>query len=242
MIIFPAIDIQRGKCVRLERGDFNTAKQVAADYIDTAISFEDQGATWLHLVDLDGARTGKPHLQSVLADLTACTGLQLQVGGGIRDMETIQQYMDAGVSRVVLGSVAVTNPDLVRDAVNQFGKEAVAVSIDSRDGRVAVEGWTKSSSIKEGDLLLQMQKLGVRYFIVTDIARDGMMEGPNIDQLVDLRHLGGHDCRIIGSGGIRNMGDVSHCKSMGMYGIVCGKALYEDTLKLDMAILLGKGV
>ena len=241
MIIFPAIDIKDGNCVRLFKGDFSTVEKVAADYMETAKGFEAAGASWIHMVDLDGAKEGRPVNQKIYKDVAAKTRLKVEVGGGIRNLETIAEYLDSGVERVILGSVALKNPKLVQDAVKQFGSRHIAVGIDAKNGMVATEGWLEESDVDYITLTKEMMAVGVQYFIVTDIAKDGTLSGVNIDQLSDLYQATEGKCSIIASGGVHTIEDIRKCKELGLYGTICGKSIYKGTLDLRDAIALAEG-
>ncbi len=242
MIILPAIDIKDGNCVRLFQGDFSTAEKVAADYMETAKGFEAAGASWIHMVDLDGAKEGRPVNQEIYRVVAAKTNLKVEVGGGIRNMETIAEYLESGVERVILGSAALKNPQLVMDAVAKFGWEHIAVGIDAKDGMVATEGWLEASDIDYITLTKKMMAVGVRYFIVTDIAKDGTLSGVNLDQLRTLQEATEGKCKIIASGGVHTIADIAACKALGLYGTICGKSIYQGTLDLREAIALAEGV
>ena len=200
MIILPAIDIKDGNCVRLFKGDFSTVEKVAADYMETAKGFEKAGASWIHMVDLDGAKEGKPVNTKIYKDVATKTSLKVEVGGGIRNLETIEEYLAMGISRVIIGSAALKNPQLVKDAVNKFGSEKIAVGIDSKNGMVATEGWLESSDVHYIDLAKKMIEIGVKYFIVTDISKDGTLSGVNTIQLAELSNATKGQCKIIASG------------------------------------------
>ncbi|MDE5770556.1 MAG: 1-(5-phosphoribosyl)-5-[(5-phosphoribosylamino)methylideneamino]imidazole-4-carboxamide isomerase, partial [Ruminococcus sp.] len=227
--------IKDGNCVRLFKGDFSTVEKVASDYLETAKSFEDAGAEWIHMVDLDGAKEGRPVNTKIYTDVAEKTNLKVELGGGIRSLETIREYLDMGISRVILGSVALKNPKLVRDAVEKFGSEKIAVGIDAMNGMVATEGWLETSDVNYIDLANQMIKSGVKYFIFTDISKDGTLSGVNKEQLKALAD-GTQNCNIIASGGVHTMDDVIACKKMGLYGTICGKSIYKGTLNLKEAI------
>ncbi len=235
MIILPAIDIKDGNCVRLFKGDFSTVEKVASDYLETAKSFENAGAEWIHMVDLDGAKEGRPVNTKIYTDVAEKTNLKVELGGGIRSLETIQEYLNMGITRVILGSVALKNPKLVRDAVEKFGSEKIVVGIDAMNGMVATEGWLETSDVNYIDLANQMIKSGVKYFIFTDISKDGTLSGVNREQLQALAD-GTQDCNIIASGGVHTMDDIKACKEMGLYGTICGKSIYKGTLNLKEAI------
>ncbi|MDE5619558.1 MAG: 1-(5-phosphoribosyl)-5-[(5-phosphoribosylamino)methylideneamino]imidazole-4-carboxamide isomerase [Ruminococcus sp.] len=235
MIILPAIDIKDGNCVRLFKGDFSTVEKVASDYLETAKSFEDAGAEWIHMVDLDGAKEGRPVNTKIYTDVAEKTNLKVELGGGIRSLETIREYLNMGISRVILGSVALKNPKLVCDAVEKFGSEKIVVGIDAMNGMVATEGWLETSDVNYIDLANQMIKSGVKYFIFTDISKDGTLSGVNREQLQALAD-GTQNCNIIASGGVHTMDDIKVCKEMGLYGTICGKSIYKGTLDLRKAV------
>jgi phosphoribosylformimino-5-aminoimidazole carboxamide ribotide isomerase len=237
MIILPAIDIKDGNCVRLVRGDYGTAHKVAEDYMKTALSFAAAGAEWIHMVDLDGAKDAKPVNTDIFLDVAANTPLKVEVGGGIRTMETVEYYLSAGVSRVILGSVALKNPQLVEEAVRDYG-ERVAVGIDAKDGYVAVEGWLDASSVDYIALAREMEKMGVKTIIFTDISKDGTLSGVSAGQLSALHEAVG--CQVIASGGVHTIADIITCRDMGLYGTICGKSLYQGTLSLEEAIACTK--
>lgn len=236
MLIFPAIDIKDGNCVRLFKGDFSTVEKVASDYLETAKSFENAGAEWIHMVDLDGAKEGRPVNTKIYTDVAEKTSLKVELGGGIRSLETISEYLDMGISRVILGSVALKNPRLVRDAVEKFGSEKIVVGIDAMNGMVATEGWLESSDVNYIDLANAMIDSGVKYFIFTDISKDGTLSGVNRQQLQALYDATKGRADIVASGGVHTMEDIIACKEMGLYGTICGKSLYKGTLDLREAV------
>lgn len=236
MIILPAIDIKDGNCVRLFKGDFSTVEKVAADYLEAAKSFEAAGAKWIHMVDLDGAKEGKPVNAKIYTDVAEKTNLKVEVGGGIRNLETIQEYLNMGISRVILGSVALKNTELVSDAVEKFGSEKIVVGIDAVNEMVATEGWLESSDVNYIDLANKMIETGVKYFIFTDISKDGTLSGVNVHQLKKLADATYGKCNIIASGGVHTMDDIVVCKEMGLYGTICGKSIYKGTLDLREAV------
>jgi phosphoribosylformimino-5-aminoimidazole carboxamide ribotide isomerase len=233
MIIFPAIDIKDGCCVRLRRGEFSTAEQVASDPLDTALSFARAGARWLHAVDLDGALAGRPINEEIFLRLVKESGLEVQLGGGIRDMATVDRYLSSGVSRVVLGSAALKSPAFVREAVSAYG-ERIAVGIDVRGGMVAAEAWTDTSGTDYLPFARMMEDIGVGYLIYTDIARDGTLSGPPLEGLDALART--VCCRLIASGGIKDTGHIEELSKRGLYGAICGRSLYSGTLSLAEAI------
>ena len=234
MIIFPAIDIKNGECVRLYRGDFSTAERVADDMLQTALSFRAAGCEWVHMVDLDGSLEGRRVNQQIFLDAAAHSGLKVELGGGIRTMADAAFYIERGISRVILGSAAIQNPAFVGEAVKEFGAEQVAVGIDAKNGMAAAAGWLEDSDIHYIDLARRMEQLGVRYIIYTDIGRDGMLSGPNVEQLCALRDAVG--CGITASGGVTNINDIKELAEAKMYGAICGRSIYAGTLDLKEAV------
>ena len=233
MIILPAIDIKDGNCVRLQKGDYATAHKVADSPYETAKRFKDAGAEWMHMVDLDGAKDAKLINADLIADVAKSSGLLVEVGGGIRSMEAVAYYLSRGVNRVILGSAAVKDPQLVIDAVNAFGDQ-IAVGIDAKNGMVQAEGWLDNSDIHYIELAKRMEDVGVRTIIFTDIDRDGMLSGPNLKQLDDLVHE--VSCNIIASGGVTVLKDILNLTELDIYGAICGKSIYSGTLDLKQAI------
>lgn len=233
MIILPAIDIINGQCVRLTKGEFNTATKVAEDAIETAKKFKETGSPWIHMVDLDGAKNGGQPNKDLFIEIIKETGLKMELGGGIRDAKTAAVYLDSGVERVILGSAAVNDPNLVEELVKEY-KDRIIVGIDARDGIVKTAGWLEDTSLVFTELALQMQELGVQHIVYTDIGQDGTLEGPNFEHLKSLKQM--LDINIIASGGIRDIGNIKELNKMGMYGAICGKSLYSGTLDLKEAL------
>lgn len=233
MIIFPAIDIMDGKPVRLLRGDFATAEQVAEDVLSTAKQFARVGCTWVHMVDLDGSLQKKPVNTDPILQVVEHTPLKVEVGGGIRTMEDIAFYLDRDVDRVILGSVALKNPELVQQAVDAYG-DKIAVGIDAKQGMVATEGWTEDSQMDFIDLAKAMEKMGVATIIYTDIGRDGTLSGPDVQGLDRLNKA--VSCNVIASGGVTTITDILVMKDKKMYGTICGKCIYKKTLDLREAV------
>ena len=223
MLIFPAIDIIDGKPVRLFKGDFSTAHQVAGDAVETAFGFLKAGCKWVHMVDLDGSLKKEPVNAQTFIDVAKETGLKVELGGGIRTMKDIDFYIDNGISRIILGSVALKNPELVK-----------AVGIDAKSGYVATEGWVEKSDVYFTDLAKRMEDVGVKNIIFTDISRDGTLTGPNVEQLVEINNA--VSCDITASGGVTNINDILELKSKNLYGAICGKSIYEGTLDLRQAV------
>lgn len=233
MIIFPAIDIMDGKPVRLLRGDFDTAEQVAEDVLTTAKQFARVGCTWVHMVDLDGSLQKKPVNADPILQVVEHASLKVEVGGGIRTIEDIAFYLDRGVDRVILGSVALKNPELVQQAVDAYG-DKIAVGIDAKQGMVATEGWTEDSKMDFIDLAKAMEKMGVATIIYTDIGRDGTLSGPDVQGLDRLNKA--VSCNVIASGGVTTITDILVMKDKKMYGTICGKCIYKKTLDLREAV------
>lgn len=233
MIIFPAIDIIGGKPVRLYKGDFSTAKQVAGDALETAESFVKAGCQWIHMVDLDGSLKKEPVNAQTFISVANETPLKVELGGGIRTMKDIDFYINKGISRIILGSVALKNPQLVEEAVKEFGA-AIAVGIDAKQGYVATEGWVEGSDVYFTDLAKKMEAVGVKTIIFTDIGKDGTLSGPNIEQLVEINSA--VSCDITASGGVTSIGDILALRDKKLYGAICGKSIYERTLDLREAV------
>lgn len=236
MVILPAIDIKDGNVVRLYKGDYATVEKVADNFLDTAVSFENAGAEWIHMVDLDGAKEGRPVNTKIYTEVAEKTNLKVELGGGIRNLETIDEYLKMGISRVILGSAALKNPQLVKDAVEKFGSEKIVVGIDAKNGMVATEGWLETSNVNYIDLANKMISYGVKYFIFTDISKDGTLSGVNAEQLKALYDGTDGKCNIIASGGVHTINDILICKKMGLYGTICGKSIYTGSLDLKEAI------
>lgn len=233
MIIFPAIDIIDGKPVRLYKGDFSTAQQVADDALKTAMRFAQAGCQWVHMVDLDGSLKKEPVNAPAFISVAKETPLKVELGGGIRTMEDIDFYVNNGISRVILGSVALKNPELVKEAVKEFG-DVIAVGIDAKNGFAAAEGWVESSQVYFTDLAKQMESAGVKTIIYTDIGRDGTLSGPNMEQLTEINNA--VSCNITASGGVTDMKDIIDLRDKGLYGAICGKSIYQGTLDLTEAV------
>lgn len=233
MIIFPAIDIIDGKPVRLYKGDFSTAAQVAEDALETALSFVEAGCEWVHMVDLDGSLKKKPVNAQTFITVARETPLKVELGGGIRTMNDIDFYAQNGISRIILGSVALKDPQLVKEAVKEFG-DLIAVGIDAKNGYAAAEGWTQSSNVYFTDLASQMENAGVKTIIYTDIGRDGTLSGPNIEQLKEINDA--VSCNITASGGVTDINDIRLLRDNGLYAAICGKSIYQGTLNLKEAV------
>lgn len=237
MIILPAIDIKDGNCVRLFKGDYGTVQKVAESYMETALSFQNCGAEWIHMVDLDGAKDASQQNKEIFLDVAKNTKLKVEVGGGIRTLETVEMYLSAGISRVIIGSAAVENPELVKLAVKEYG-ERIAVGIDAKNGYVATEGWLETSNVHFTDLARAMSDIGVKYIIFTDISKDGTLSGVNTEQLKQINEC--CSANIIASGGVHTIEDIKICKKLNLYGTICGKSIYSGTLDLKEAIAVAK--
>lgn len=237
MVILPAIDIKDGNCVRLFKGDYNTVQKVAESYMDTALSFEKAGAEWVHMVDLDGAKDASQQNKDIFIDVAKNTKLKVEVGGGIRSLDTVEMYLSQGISRVIIGSAAVKNPELVKLAVKEFG-DKIAVGIDAKNGYVATEGWLETSDVLFTVLAREMSRIGVKYIIFTDISKDGTLSGVNAEQLEQINTS--CSAEIIASGGVHTIEDIKICKQLKLYGTICGKSIYSGSLDLAEAIQLSK--
>lgn len=237
MIIFPAIDLFGGKAVRLYKGDYAEMTVYSENPVEVALDFKAQGAEWIHLVDLEGAKSGETPNLSVIKKIVAESGLKAEVGGGIRSIEVIEKYIEAGVSRVILGTAAVTDPELLSLAVEKYG-EKIAVGVDIKDGYVAIKGWRETSSLEAFEFCRHLESLGVRTIISTDISKDGAMQGAN-HELYDAmrRELG---IEIIASGGVSSISDVRRLAEAGLYGAIIGKAYYTKAISLREAIEVAK--
>lgn len=233
MILFPAIDLKNGQAVRLYKGDFATAHQVAADPLAVAKDFYAAGARYVHMVDLDGARSGQRQNGSIVRAVAEQSGLKVELGGGIRTMADLEEVFALGVWRCVIGSAAVSRPEFVKEAVEKYG-ERIAVGIDAMDGIVKTAGWEQSSGLDYLDFARSMETIGVKTIIFTDIATDGMLSGPSFDRLAALQQA--VSCQITASGGVSSNGDLSKLNAMGLYGAIIGKAYYAGTVDLPAAV------
>ena len=233
MIIYPAIDLYDGKAVRLFKGDYDQMTVYSENPPEIAADFQAAGATHIHLVDLEGARSGDtPNLETVKR-IIASTDLFAEVGGGIRSMEVIDRYLSAGVRRVILGTAAVTDPEFLNAAVSAYG-DAIAVGVDIKDGAVAIKGWTESSGRDAFEFCKAMQDMGVSTLICTDISKDGAMQGTNRELYKALSER--FSVNIVASGGVSSMEDVEHLRAMNLYGAIIGKAYYTGAIDLKTAI------
>ena len=239
MKIFPAIDLKNGRCVRLYQGEFRLSEVVGEDPLQTALGFAAQGAEYLHMVDLDGALNGNIENINSINKIIKELNIPIQLGGGIRSLDTIEMLLEKGLGRVILGTAALNNPSMVKEAVKVFG-DKIAIGIDARNGYVAVEGWKTSSQIEYIDFAKQMEHIGVKTIIFTDISRDGTLTGPNFEATEKINQA--VTCNIIASGGMKDIEDIKKLKTMNIYGAIIGKALYSGNISLAEAILEGRCV
>ena len=235
MELLPAIDILDGKAVRLAKGDYAAVTVYNENPVEQAKLFESQGVRWLHVVDLDGARTGMPANAAVIEAILAQTGLKVEAGGGIRSLQAIERLVQAGASRVVLGTALVDNPQFAADALERYGSMLVA-GIDAKQGEVAVEGWCEGSGIAASELIASMGAQGFRHLVYTDIARDGMQTGIDAQHYVQAAQLFGSP--VIASGGVANLDDIVALSQVAEYieGVIAGRAVYEGSLDISAAL------
>ncbi len=234
MILYPAIDLKDGQAVRLLRGEMDQATVFNADPAAQARAFQDAGSDWLHLVDLNGAFAGRPVNGDAVEAILAATDIPAQLGGGIRDLATIEMWLTKGIARVILGTVAVEDPDLVRDAARNFPGQ-VAVGLDARDGRVATRGWAEETDVMVTDLAKSFEDAGVAAIIYTDINRDGAMQGPNVAATADLARA--TSIPVVASGGVSSLADLIALRDTKVIaGAISGRALYDGALDLDAAL------
>jgi phosphoribosylformimino-5-aminoimidazole carboxamide ribotide isomerase len=243
MIILPAIDIKEGRCVRLYQGDFDRLTTYDADPVQVARRWQEAGASWLHVVDLDGALNGYPANLEVIRRIRSAVSLHIECGGGMRTLEAMQRILDTGVDRIVLGTIALTDPDLLGAALQRWPGRIV-VGLDARDGRVAIAGWRETSQVQATALASELAARGVGRFVYTDIARDGALQGPNLPALQAMQAAiaavspGG---ALIASGGITSIADLQAIARLGIEGAIVGKALYTGAIDLAQAIQLCEG-
>ena len=234
MIILPAIDLLGGKCVRLQRGDYDRVTVYNDDPLSQAMEFKKAGAEWIHIVDLDAARSGVPTNHEVIRQISLKTGLKVDTGGGIRNMDTLKKWIeDYGVARCVIGTSAIRDRKFTEEALKLY-PDKIAIGIDAKDGEVAVDGWTKGSGVKAADFALTMKELGAQTVVFTDISRDGMLTGPAFDSTKDLVEKTG--IGIIASGGIGSDEDIMYIKGSGCAGVIVGKAIYEGKVDLERCL------
>lgn len=237
MIILPAIDLYDKKAVRLYKGDYTQMTVYSENPIEIARDFESKGAKYIHMVDLEGAKDGTTPNLSIVADVAQNTSLFVEIGGGIRSMETLEKYFTAGVSRAILGTSAVTDESFLRSAVEAYG-ERIAVGADIKDGYVAIKGWLEKSGFTTDEFFSKMCSLGVKTIICTDISKDGAMEGTNREMYRELSEK--YSANIVASGGVSSIEDVRSLSEMNLYGAIIGKAYYTGALDLKEAIELAE--
>lgn len=228
MIILPAIDIKAGKVVRLTQGEFDKETKYFDNPSDVAKMWKDSGIKFLHVVDLDGALKGERINAGAISGISSV--LPCELGGGIRSLDDIENALKLGVDRVIIGTAAIKDPDFVASAVAKYG-DKVMVSIDAKDGFVATDGWTKTLDVRSVDFAIKMENLGVSTIIYTDIATDGMLQGPNFDELITVNKA--VSCNVIASGGVSSLEDVKELDKLGFYGCIVGKAIYEGKIDID---------
>jgi len=233
MKIFPAIDIKDKKCVRLIKGDFDNKTEYKISPIDQASKYKDHGFQNLHIVDLDGALTGKTINLDIIQQIVSKYDLKIEIGGGIRSLVSIKQYIDAGVEKVILGSGAIKNKEFLKEACENF-KTQIALGLDAKDGNLSVSGWKENLNVKTIDFLQEVNSYGASRIIYTDINRDGMKTGPNFDETVKIAELS--NCPVVISGGVSSINDIKKAKELNnkkIEGIIVGKAIYDGDIKLD---------
>ncbi len=236
MIIFPAIDLRGGKCVRLFKGDFSRETIFSDNPSAVAVKWEEMGAQYLHVVDLDGALQGETKNREAIRSILGAVHIPMELGGGVRSLESIERALTGGIQRVILGSAAVENPSLVQEACHRFG-DRIVVAIDARDGIVATQGWESSGNVSALDFAQQMADYGVKTVIYTDISRDGTLSGLNLEGAIELSKVSG--LRVVASGGVRSLEDIRAVKAHetdGIEGVIVGQAIYSGRLDLKKAL------
>ena len=233
MIILPAIDIKDGRCVRLYQGDYAQVTTYDSDPVQVAQRWQEAGASWLHIVDLDGAANGQPVNSEIIRRIRAATTLHIEVGGGMRTLTHIEQILDLGIERIILGTVALTNRTLLQEALARWN-ERIVVGLDARNGWVAISGWRETSRLQAAALAAELSAIGVQRFIYTDIARDGALSGPDLRGLQEMQHAA--SCALIASGGVSSLADLSDLAVLGVEGAIVGKAIYTGDVDLARAI------
>lgn len=234
MQLYPAIDIKNGQCVRLLQGDFDKQTVYNTDPVSQIKEWARLGATYIHVVDLDGALDGKWTNKELMREMVAAVDVPVQTGGGVRSLNDIKERLEVGISRVIIGTMAIKNPDFVSEAITKFGADAIVVGIDAKDGMVATHGWETVSNKDALEVALDMEERGVKTIVYTDIAKDGMMTGPNVGQTEELNDE--TDMDIIASGGVSKMADLEAINKVRIHGAILGKSLYVEAIKLDEAI------
>ena len=237
MILFPAIDLFEKKAVRLYKGDYANMTVYSENPIEIARDFQTKGCTHIHMVDLEGAKDGTTPNICIVAQVAQQTSLFVEIGGGIRNMQTVEKYLDAGVSRVILGTAAINDPAFLQEAVSKYG-EAIAVGADVKDGHIAIKGWLETSAVTLEDFLRRMETIGVKHVICTDISKDGAMQGTNLALYKQLSEQ--FQLKITASGGVSTMTDIRRLREMDMYGAIIGKAYYTGAIDLAEALEVAK--
>ena len=232
MKLFPAIDIKDKNAVRLSQGDFNQQKIYHNNPLAVAQQFQADGSEWLHLVDLDGAKDGISENVEITREIISHTNLKVQLGGGIRTKEQVKEWLDAGLARVIIGSAAVGNLDFVEKLIEKYN-EKICIGVDAKNGQVATHGWLTNSGVDSFEFCRQLEKIGVQTVVYTDIAKDGMMQGPNFEAYEKL--VAATNLKVIASGGVSSLQDLKRLSSIGVYGTILGKSLYEGALTLKEA-------
>jgi len=242
MIIYPAIDLKEGQCVRLVQGKAENKTVYSSDPGSMAASFQSQGAEWLHVVDLDGAFEGQPKNTEAIKQIAAQLKIPFQVGGGLRRKEDVENVLALGAARVIIGTRAVTSPAFVEELLAAFGPDKIVLGLDARDGMVAIEGWVEKSSLQVLDFAKSMKSLGIKNVIYTDVSRDGLLQGPNLNSIQALAEQSG--LQVIASGGVSSVDNIIKLKAMessGVTGAIIGKALYDGKISLAEALAAAKG-
>ncbi len=237
MLIFPAVDLYDKKAVRLFKGDYSQMTVYSDDPVSVALDFKAQGADWIHLVDLEGAKSGTTPNREVVCRIKEASGLSCEIGGGIRSMDTVKSYVEAGLDRVILGTAAVTEPGFVQAAVKAYG-DKIAVGVDIKDGAVALNGWVENSGVDAFSFCEKMQQIGVRTVICTDISKDGAMQGTNRALYRQMKER--FSMQIVASGGVSSLEDVKALRANDLYGAIIGKAYYTGAISLREAIEVAK--
>ena len=235
MRLYPAIDMIDGKCVRLVQGDYRKKTTFSEDPLAVALRWQEEGGDLIHLVDLDGAKSGDMPNFDIVCRIASELQIPIEIGGGIRDMHAVEKYLEHGVERVILGTAAIKNPDFVKETVKEYGKRIV-VGIDAKDGMVAISGWEEVSKVSALSLAKQMEQLGVATLIYTDIATDGMLKGPNFTAMQEMAEYVALD--VVASGGVSSLKDLERLSKTGVEGAIIGKALYTGHIKLPEAVSL----
>lgn len=233
MKLYPAIDLLNKRCVRLYKGSYDEVTDYG-DPVEMALKWKNMGATFLHLVDLDGAREGKSVNLDVVKRIIDEVGIDVELGGGIRNIEKIDEILSIGVKRVILGSIALKEPEIVKEAIKKYGSDRIVVGVDTKNFKVATNGWIESSDVDALEFSKELEKYGVKYIIFTDISKDGTLSGINVLQTKTL--IDNTNINIIASGGVKTIDDLRDANNIGCEGIIIGKALYENTIDLDVAL------